>query len=59
MKVTKAGGEKFNIEGRLFDEANLKMVIDGYTGELTTSSSHFVDYSEVYFPAVSHFLVHC
>jgi len=41
MKVTKAGGEKFNIEGRLFDEANLKMVIDGYTAPVT--GGNFVD----------------
>lgn len=34
-------GEKFNIEGDLFDTATLKMVIDGYTAPLT--GGNFLD----------------
>lgn len=33
MTIKRPGGEKFNIEGRLFDEAKMKMIIDGYTGK--------------------------
>ena len=33
MIVKKADGEKFDIEGKLFDEAKMKMIIDGYTGK--------------------------
>jgi hypothetical protein len=32
MTLKRPGGEKFNIEGTLFDEAKMKMIIDGYTG---------------------------
>ena len=34
MTVKKAEGENFDIEGKLFKEANMKMIIDGYTGKL-------------------------
>ena len=34
MTVKKAEGEKFDIDGKLFKEANMKMIIDGYTGKL-------------------------
>lgn len=33
MVLKKADGEKFNIEGDLFKEAKMKMVIDGYNGK--------------------------
>ena len=34
MVVKKAGGEQFDIEGALYPEAKMKMIIDGYAGEL-------------------------
>jgi hypothetical protein len=30
--LKRPGGEQFNIEGRLFADAKMKMIIDGYTG---------------------------
>jgi hypothetical protein len=33
MVLKKADGEKFNIEGDLFKEAKMKMIIDGYNGK--------------------------
>lgn len=41
MKVTKPNGEKFDIEGKLFKEADMKMVIDGYSAPVT--SGNFID----------------
>ena len=32
MILKRPGGEQFNIEGRLFADAKMKMIIDGYTG---------------------------
>jgi len=32
MILKRPGGEQFNIEGRLFTDAKMKMIIDGYTG---------------------------
>jgi hypothetical protein len=34
MLFKKPDGEKFNIEGTLYKEAKMKMIIDGYTGTL-------------------------
>ena len=34
MTVKKADGENFDIEGVLFKDANMKMIIDGYAGKL-------------------------
>ena len=50
MTIKRPGGEKFNIEGRLFDEAKMKMIIDGYTGKYKyspfapplSSSGHYI-----------------
>lgn len=36
MVMKKADGEQFDIEGTLFKEAKMKMIIDGYTGEPTS-----------------------
>jgi hypothetical protein len=33
MILKRPGGEKFNIEGQLFTDAKMKMIIDGYTGK--------------------------
>ena len=41
MVVKKADGEKFDIEGQLFSEAKMKMIIDGYAAPVT--SGNFVD----------------
>jgi len=41
MVVKKTGGEKFDIEGQLFNEAKMKMIIDGYAAPVT--SGNFVD----------------
>lgn len=41
MTVKKADGEKFNIEGELFKDADMKMIIDGYTAPVT--GGNFVD----------------
>jgi len=41
MLVKKAEGEKFDIEGKLFKEANMKMIIDGYAAPVT--GGNFVD----------------
>lgn len=41
MVVKKQNGEKFNIEGQLYDEAKMKMIIDGYAAPVT--SGNFVD----------------
>lgn len=35
MVLKKPDGEKFNIEGALFSEAKMKMIIDGYTAPVT------------------------
>ena len=35
MVVKKDGGEKFDVEGVLYDKAVMRMVIDGYTAPLT------------------------
>jgi cyclophilin family peptidyl-prolyl cis-trans isomerase len=39
--VKKQGGEKFDIEGELFDKAVLKLVVDGYNAPIT--GGNFVD----------------
>ena len=44
MVLKKAGGEKFDIEGQLFNEAKMKMIIDGYAAPVT--SGNFVDLVE-------------
>mmetsp|Transcript_6132 Transcript_6132/g.13904 ORF Transcript_6132/g.13904 Transcript_6132/m.13904 type:complete len:467 (-) Transcript_6132:109-1509(-) len=41
MTLKKADGETFNIEGKLYNEANMKMIIDGYTSPVT--GGNFVD----------------
>lgn len=41
MTVTKAEGEKFDIEGVLFNEAKMTMVIDGYNAPVT--GGNFID----------------
>lgn len=41
MSLKKPNGEKFDIEGSLFSEAKLKMIIDGYTSPVT--GGNFVD----------------
>jgi|SaaInl74LU_5_DNA_1037368.scaffolds.fasta_scaffold41737_3 hypothetical protein len=41
MVVKKTDGEKFDIEGQLFNEAKMKMIIDGYAAPVT--SGNFVD----------------
>jgi hypothetical protein len=33
MTIKKPDGETFNIEGKLFKEAKMKMIIDGYAGK--------------------------
>ena len=33
MVLKKSDGESFDIEGKLFKEAKMKMIIDGYAGE--------------------------
>jgi len=35
MILKKPNGEQFDIEGALFKEAKMKMIIDGYTGKRT------------------------
>lgn len=35
MTVKKPDGEKFDIEGSLYNEAKMKMIIDGYSCEQT------------------------
>lgn len=35
MVLKRPGGEKFNIEGQLFNDAKMKMIIDGYTAPVT------------------------
>ena len=35
MVLKKPDGESFDIEGKLFKEAKMKMVIDGYAGKTT------------------------
>mmetsp|Transcript_35660 Transcript_35660/g.114027 ORF Transcript_35660/g.114027 Transcript_35660/m.114027 type:complete len:441 (+) Transcript_35660:98-1420(+) len=39
--LKKAGGAKFDVEGELFDRANIELVVDGYTAPLT--SGNFLD----------------
>lgn len=34
MTLRKPDGEQFDIEGKLYKEAKMKMIIDGYTGKL-------------------------
>ena len=41
MVVKKAEGEKFDIEGQLYNEAKMKMIIDGYAAPVT--SGNFID----------------
>lgn len=41
MVLKKADGEKFNIEGQLFNEAKMKMIIDGYAAPVT--GGNFID----------------
>lgn len=41
MTLRKAGGEQYNIEGVLFKEAKMKMIIDGYTAPVT--GGNFID----------------
>ena len=41
MVVKKADGEKFDIEGQLYNEAKMKMIIDGYAAPVT--SGNFID----------------
>lgn len=41
MLVKKADGENFDIEGSLFKEAKMKMIIDGYTSPVT--GGNFID----------------
>ncbi|KAL9179450.1 hypothetical protein ACHAXT_008740 [Thalassiosira profunda] len=41
MTLKKADGEKFDIEGSLFKEAKMKMIIDGYNAPVT--GGNFVD----------------
>mmetsp|Transcript_12868 Transcript_12868/g.27323 ORF Transcript_12868/g.27323 Transcript_12868/m.27323 type:complete len:470 (+) Transcript_12868:181-1590(+) len=41
MVVKKADGEQFDIEGKLYKEANMKMIIDGYSSPVT--GGNFVD----------------
>lgn len=41
MVVKKPAGEKFDIEGQLFSEAKMKMIIDGYAAPVT--GGNFVD----------------
>lgn len=39
MLLKKPDGEKFDIEGSLYKEAKMKMVIDGYAGKSIIASS--------------------
>ncbi|KAL7512963.1 hypothetical protein ACHAXN_010068 [Cyclotella atomus] len=41
MTIKKPDGETFNIEGKLFKEAKMKMIIDGYAAPVT--SGNFID----------------
>ncbi len=41
MVVKKPAGEQFDIEGQLFSEAKMKMIIDGYAAPVT--GGNFVD----------------
>eukprot|EP00584_Thalassiosira_punctigera_P015744 CAMPEP_0172554080 /NCGR_PEP_ID=MMETSP1067-20121228/53109_1 /TAXON_ID=265564 ORGANISM="Thalassiosira punctigera, Strain Tpunct2005C2" /NCGR_SAMPLE_ID=MMETSP1067 /ASSEMBLY_ACC=CAM_ASM_000444 /LENGTH=466 /DNA_ID=CAMNT_0013342389 /DNA_START=166 /DNA_END=1566 /DNA_ORIENTATION=+ len=41
MTLRKPDGEKFDIEGALFKEANMKMIIDGYAAPVT--GGNFID----------------
>ena len=50
MVMKKADGEQFDIEGTLFKEAKMKMIIDGYTGEPTRAMRD----PFLYIAAVSH-----
>ena len=40
MTLQKPEGEMYNIEGTLFKEAKMKMIIDGYTGKPTMPSEY-------------------
>jgi hypothetical protein len=43
MILKRPGGEKFNIEGQLFTDAKMKMIIDGYTGKKKkTNNGHVI-----------------
>lgn len=41
MVLKRTDGEKYNVEGKLFDEAKMKMIIDGYAAPVT--SGNFID----------------
>jgi len=41
MTMRKPNGEQYDIEGKLYKEANMKMVIDGYTAPVT--GGNFID----------------
>ena len=41
MKIVREDGSKFDVFGKLFDEVDLKMVVDGYNSPIT--AGNFVD----------------
>jgi peptidylprolyl isomerase len=41
MKIRREDGSKFDVFGKLFDEVDLKMVVDGYNSPIT--AGNFVD----------------
>eukprot|EP00607_Mallomonas_marina_P005553 CAMPEP_0182427378 /NCGR_PEP_ID=MMETSP1167-20130531/17126_1 /TAXON_ID=2988 /ORGANISM="Mallomonas Sp, Strain CCMP3275" /LENGTH=430 /DNA_ID=CAMNT_0024609571 /DNA_START=74 /DNA_END=1362 /DNA_ORIENTATION=+ len=41
MVIVRPGGEKFDVEGKLYDQVDLKMILDGYNAPIT--AGNFVD----------------